>query len=71
MRLAAGLTVSGILGLLLLEALKMLMPTLTIWMIGLLTFALKALLILVALFIAIGVCVFLYTRHRKVTAEVA
>jgi hypothetical protein len=70
MRFAAGLTVSGILGFLLLEALKMLMPAVTVWVMGVLALALKAFLILGVLFIAMGVGVFLYTRHRKVTPEV-
>jgi len=73
MRFAAGLTVTGILGFLLLEALKIIMVPVTAWVMGLLVIALK--LVLFALFVlvvgvVIGVGVFFYKRHQKAAAEV-
>jgi len=73
MRFAAGLTVTGILGFLLLEALKIIMVPVTAWVMGLLVIALK--LVLFALFVlvvgvVIGVGVFFYTRQQNATAEV-
>ncbi len=77
MRFAAGLTITGILGFLLLEALKIIMVPVTAWVMGLLAIALK--MVLFALFIlivvlvggiAIGVGVFFYKRHQKAAAEV-
>lgn len=70
MRLAAGLTVSGIIGFLLLEALKMLMVPITAWVMALLAMALKILLVALGLAAALGVGVFFYRRSkRKATAE--
>lgn len=65
MKLAAGLTVSGIIGFLLLEALKMLMVPITAWIMGLLALALKIVLIALALVAALGVGVFFMRRSRK------
>ena len=65
MKLAAGLTVSGIIGFLLLEALKMLMVPITAWIMGLLALALKILLIALALVAALGVGVFFMRRSKK------
>jgi len=73
MRFAAGLTVTGILGFLLLEALKIIMVPVTAWVMGLLVVAVKILLgvlIVFALGMAIGVGVFFYNRHQKAAAEV-
>ncbi len=73
MRFAAGLTVTGILGFLLLEALKIIMVPVTAWVLGLLAVALKVLLIVLVVFavgIAIGVGVFFYKRQQKAAAEV-
>lgn len=70
MRLAAGLTVSGIIGFLLLEALKMLMAPITAWVMVLLAMALKILLVALGLATALGVGVFFYRRSkRKAAAE--
>ncbi len=77
MRFAAGLTVSGILGFLLLEALKIIMVPVTAWVIGLLAVLLKVVLVgllllvfggVLAVGIAIGV--FFYRRQQKAAAEV-
>lgn len=65
MKLAAGLTVSGIIGFLLLEALKMLMVPITAWIMGLLALALKLVLIALVLVAALGVGVFFLRRSRK------
>ncbi len=72
MKFAAGLTVTGILGFLLLEALKIIMVPVTGWVIALLAFLLKAVLIVLALgvvgvLVAIGI--FIYKRLQKAPAE--
>jgi hypothetical protein len=70
MRFAAGLTASGVLGFLLLEALKILMVPITAWVMGLLAMALKILLVTVGVAAAIGVGVFMYRRSRSAEAEI-
>ncbi|MDA0329354.1 MAG: hypothetical protein O2958_10135 [Gemmatimonadetes bacterium] len=70
MRFAAGLTATGVIGFLLLEALKILMVPVTAWVMGLLALALKILLITLGLVAAIGVGAFFYRRSRK-ASEVA
>ena len=76
MRFAAGLTVSGIVGFLLLEALKIIMVPVTAWVMGLLAVLLKIVLIgillvvgvvVVAVLIAVGV--FFYKRQQKASVE--
>jgi len=72
MKFAAGLTVSGILGLIVLEALKLVLPTLAVWTVGLLMFLFKALLIGMGLILAacaIGLAIFLYKRSQRSRAE--
>lgn len=73
MKFAAGLTVSGIIGFIILEVLKLVLPAVTAWIIGLLAIALKILLIGVGLVLAagaIGLAFFLYRRSQKSRAEV-
>ncbi len=70
MKFAAGLTVSGIIGFLLLEALKILMVPITAWVMGLLALALKIVLIALGLTAALGVGVFFYRRSRSATESV-
>ena len=70
MKFAAGLTVSGIVGFLIIEALKILMPPVTVWVIGVLTFLLKAFLILIVVGIVLGLGIFFYRRQQKAAAEV-
>ena len=65
MRFAAGLTATGIIGFLLLEALKILMVPITAWVMGLLFLALKVLLITLGVAAALGVGIFFYRRSRK------
>ena len=65
MKLAAGLTVTGVIGFILLEALKMLMVPITICVMGLLALALKILLIALGLGAALGVGVFFLRRSMK------
>ena len=65
MKLAAGLTVSGIIGFILLEALKILMVPITAWVMGLLALALKFVLVALGLVAALGVGVFVIRRSRK------
>jgi len=69
MKFAAGLTVTGVLGFLLLEALKIIMVPVTAWIMGLLVVALKIFLIVIALGIAVGVGIFIYKRQQKAAAE--
>ncbi|MFH1764963.1 MAG: hypothetical protein ABIF09_12310 [Gemmatimonadota bacterium] len=73
MKFAAGLTISGILGFLLLEALKIIMVPVTAWVMGLLAIALK--IVLIALFVlvvgvAVAVGVYFYNRQQRTSAEV-
>jgi hypothetical protein len=70
MRFAAGLTASGVIGFLLLEALKILMVPITAWVMGLLALALKILLISLGAVAAVGVGVFMYRRSRRASSEV-
>ncbi len=65
MKLAAGLTVSGIIGFLLLEALKILMVPITAWVLGLLALALKIVLVVAGLAVALGVGVLFLRRSRR------
>ena len=72
MRFAAGLTVTGILGFLLLEALKIVMVPVTGWILGLLVIVIKIVLIGLALMVlagVVGVGIFLYKRLQKKPAE--
>lgn len=69
MRFAAGLTASGIIGFLLLEALKILMVPITAWVMGLLAIALKVALVGLGVVAALGVGVFFYRRSKKASAE--
>ena len=70
MRVAAGITATGIIGWLLLEALKILMVPITAWVMGLLAMALKIVLVTAALLAAVGVGVFVYRRSRRARQEV-
>ena len=65
MKLAAGLTVSGIIGFILLEALKILMVPITAWVMGLLALALKIVLVVLGLVAALGIGVFFIRRSRQ------
>ncbi len=65
MRFAAGLTASGILGWLLLEALKILMVPITAWVMGLLAAALKVALVGVGLLAALGLGFFVYRKSQR------
>jgi len=64
-RFAAGLTITGIIGFLLLEALKILMVPITAWVMGLLAMALKIVLVTLGLAVAIGVGIVLLRRSRS------
>jgi len=72
MRFAAGLTATGIIGFLLLEALKILMVPITAWVMGLLAMALKILLVglaVVAALGAVGLGVYVYRRTQRASAD--
>jgi len=64
-RFAAGLTITGIIGFLLLEVLKILMVPITAWVMGLLAMALKIVLVTLGLAVAIGVGIVLLRRSRS------
>lgn len=70
MRFAAGLTATGIIGWLLLEALKILMVPITAWVMGLLAMALKILLVTFGVGTAVGVGYFFYRRSKRARADV-
>ncbi len=68
MRFAAGLTLTGLLGFLILEALKIILAPLSIWLLGVVVFLAKLMLGLVAaglILVAIGLGVFLYRRYQR------
>ena len=69
MRFAAGLTASGIIGFLLLEALKILMVPITAWVMGLLALALKIVLVVIGLTAALGVGLFFLRRSMRARDE--
>ena len=69
MRFAAGLTATGLLGWLLLEALKILMVPITAWVMGLLALALKVTLMVVAVVAALGGGVFFWRRAQRAREE--
>ena len=72
MRFAAGLTATGIIGFIIVEALKLLMPALTAWAIGILAAALKLALIGVGLLLAVGavaLAIFLFVRSQRAKTE--
>jgi hypothetical protein len=71
MRLAAGITVSGIIGLILLEVFKIIGPWVKAWVLGLLGIALKVVLIGMVLLLVltfIGIAIFFYKRGEKAGA---
>ncbi|MCH1572243.1 MAG: hypothetical protein L7S64_12930 [Longimicrobiales bacterium] len=73
MRFAGGVSVAGLLGFIIIEALKILMIPITAWVMGLLAVALKiVLMMLVGLLAlsAIGVGVFVYKRSQRTSAEI-
>ncbi|MBT8397378.1 MAG: hypothetical protein KJN92_10445 [Gemmatimonadetes bacterium] len=73
MRFAAGLTVTGVLSLLLLEALKVVLIPVSAWLLGVLVVLVKAVLIALVLLVAaavIGGGVWLYKRGQKSSVEV-
>ena len=69
MRFAAGLTATGVIGWLLLEALKILMIPVTAWFMGLLAAALKIALMALVVGAALCVGVFFFRRARKAQDE--
>ena len=72
MKFAAGLTVSGVIGFIVLEALKMVMPAVTVWVIGILTILLKIILIGIVIFVVLsllGIGFFFYKRSQRAEME--
>ena len=70
MKFAAGLTASGIIGWLLLEALKMLMVPVTAWVIAMLALALKVALMVGGVIVLIALGVFFWKRYQASESEV-
>jgi uncharacterized Tic20 family protein len=69
MRFAAGLTITGVVSFLLLEALKIIMVPVTAWVLGILVVAIKFALIAIAVGIGAGVLFLLYRWQKKASAE--
>ncbi len=72
MRFAAGLTLSGIVGFLFLELLKLILPTLATWTLGILAVALKVFMVAFTLMLGLGVLgllLFLYRRSQRARVE--
>ncbi len=68
MKFAASLTVTGLLGFVILEALKILLAPLAGWLLGVGMIALKAAILLgvvLGAFLALGVGVYAYRRMRR------
>lgn len=73
MKFAAGLTVSGIVGFIVLEVLKLLLPSLAAGILALLAFLVKILLFgvgLVVVLAVVGLAIFFYKRSQRDRAEV-
>ena len=70
MRFAAGLTASGVIGFLLLEALKILMVPITAWVMGLLALALQILLVTLGVAAALGAGFFFYRRSQQANGQI-
>jgi len=73
MRFASCVSLVGILGFIILEALKILMIPITAWVMGLLAVALKIVLLALTVLVvlaAIGVGVFAYKRSQEASAEI-
>ena len=70
MRFAATLTVGGVLGFIILEALKILLAPLATWLLGIAMVTLKMMGIAVGLALLIGVGVFVYRRANRDRVEV-
>jgi hypothetical protein len=73
MKFAAGLTVSGIVGFIVLEVLKLLLPSLAAGILALLAFLVKILLFgvgLVVVLAGVGLAIFFYKRSQRNRAEV-
>jgi len=70
MRFAGGVSVAGLLGFIIIEALKILMIPITAWVMGLLAVALKIVLMVLLALSAIGVGVFVYKRSQRTSAEI-
>lgn len=70
MKFAAGLTITGVISFLLLEALKIVMVPISAWVLGILVIAIKFALIAIALGIGAGVLFLLYRWQKKASAEV-
>lgn len=68
MRFAAGLTATGVIGFLLIEALKILMVPVTAWVMGLLALALKIVLVTLGIAAVLGVGFFVYRQSKKADA---
>jgi hypothetical protein len=73
MRLAATLTVTGVIGVLVLEALKVLLAPAGFWLLGVVMFAVKLLLIglaLVATVVVAGGLIWAYRRWARNAGEI-
>lgn len=70
MKFAAGLTITGVISFLLLEALKIVMVPISAWVLGVLVVVIKFVLVAGAIGIAAGVLFLLYKLQKKASAEV-
>jgi hypothetical protein len=69
MKFAAGLTITGVISFLLLEALKIVMVPVSAWVLGMLVVVIKIVLVAGALGIGAGVLFLLYKWQKKASAE--
>jgi hypothetical protein len=73
MKFAAGLTVSGVIGFILLEVAKLLMPTIAAGILGFLVLLVKIFFIIFAIVAAagaLGLVYFFYKRNQRAEVEV-
>lgn len=69
MKFAASLTVTGLIGFLLLEALKIVLAPVAVWLIGLLAVVIKILLVTLGIGLAIGVLAVSFWAYRRYRAS--
>lgn len=70
MRAAAPLALTGLLGLIVLEILKIIMEPVVLWILAMLALGLKIFLILIVIAISLGVSVYFVRRYMRSREEV-
>jgi hypothetical protein len=71
MRFAAAATATGVVGFLLLEALKILLAPVALWLLGVVMLMVKVLVLGLAVVLALGGSVWAYRRWSRTSDEIA